>query len=452
MRRRRRRARAPPPTATRLRRGTPDYGVEVDIYSFGKMLFNLRQKVTDQQLSELCISLHAACTDIDLQRRPDAVQVAARLLPYVQASQGAMGNVRPTTNLNQLVLVGDAVRANHSRAGDTGSELRAVRAPPPAPRQIEWDTSDVPDDVDRDNVVYVSRSKYHHRKCKVVHTWHHRAYGGRGTTMQKSRFEDIARRVSIKPCSKCAAPAPIAHRRPCRPCRHPNTRLPTPRLSCPPPVAHRCSHRFRFKFNVLSGRGLRTPALHRPAPYPRDDEGSCASWMVKIREPDGDAGVTSFLGPIFAQQPFQARTQALRQLWQASASYRGPLRDPVREGAEYKETPSGHHANGSRGLKLSFETAAGDTVKVKVRRSEDAQRVGWPARGGGIDLDDLEYGDSEDEDDIDNEPHILFHSPGWGRLEDNLPQQHAAEQADLMHENQAFWAAMRRGEDPWDAL
>ena len=174
--------------------------------------------------------------------------------------------------------------------------------------------------------------------------------------------------------------------------------------------------------------------------------------MVKIREPDGDGGVTSFLGPIFAQQPFQARTQALRQLWQASASYRGPLRDPVREGAEYEETPSGHHANGSRGLKLSFETAAGDTVKVKVRRSEDAQRVGWPARGGGIDLDDLEYGDSEDEDDIDNEPHILFHSPGWGRLEDNLPQQHAAEQADLMHENKAFWAAMRRGEDPWDAL
>ena len=215
-------------------RGTPDYGAEVDIYSFGKMLFNLRQKVTDQQLSELCISLHAACIDIDLQRRPDAVQVAAHLLPYVQASQGAMGNVRPTTNLNQLVLVGDAVRANHSRAGDTGSELRAVRAPPPAPRQIEWDTSDVPDDVDRDNVVYVSRSKYHHRKCEVVHTWHHRAYGGKGTTMQKSRFEDIARRVSIKPCSKCAAPAPIAHRRPCRPCRHPR--------GCQPP-AYRAARR-----------------------------------------------------------------------------------------------------------------------------------------------------------------------------------------------------------------
>ena len=74
----------------------------------------------------------------------------------------------------------------------------------------------------------------------------------------------------------------------------------------------RCSHRFRFKFNVLSGRGVRAPALDRPAPYPRDDEGSCASWMVKIVEPDGNAGVTSFLGPIYASEhggPFPARTE-----------------------------------------------------------------------------------------------------------------------------------------------
>ena len=66
------------------------------------------------------------------------------------------------------------------------SELRAVRAPPPAPRPIEWHTSDAPDDVDRDYIVYVSRAKYHHRKCQVVRTWHHRAYGGTGTTMRKA--------------------------------------------------------------------------------------------------------------------------------------------------------------------------------------------------------------------------------------------------------------------------
>ena len=69
--------------------------------------------------------------------------------------------------------------------------------------------------------------------------------------------------------------------------------------------------------------------------------------MVKIVEPDGNAGVTSFLGPIYASEhggPFPARTEALRQLWQASASYRAALRDPLRVDAEYEEyqvTPSG---------------------------------------------------------------------------------------------------------------
>ena len=51
-----------------------------------------------------------------------------------------------------------------------------------------------------------------------------------------------------------------------------------------------------------------------------------------------------------------------------------------------------------------------------MRRSDDAQRSGWPARGSGIDLSDLKYGDSEDDEDIDDEPDLLFNSPGWGRL------------------------------------
>ena len=383
------------------------YSTEVDVYSFGKLLQNLAQRVSSSEISELFGELHYACTHRLEGLRPTAAALVTRLaavLPAINAAGAAAGSVRPASQMDRLLALADANRANHSRAGDTGSDLRAICAPVPSPRPLEWDTTDAPSDVDRDNVVYVSASRYHHRLCPVVASWHHRGK----THMKKWRFADIAHRVTFKPCRRCA-------------------------------------HYYKFSFSVYSGVGLHRPVFDRPSPYPIDNIGRLPkAWMVEILEPSGDEAnpIVSYLGPVYSNDgPWEARTAALRNLAEASSVYEHPLREPSDWWVEYEETPKGG-SEGSGGLTINFHTSSGDKVKLRVRTAEYAARLGWPAAGDGI-----QPGDADSlSDEPDELPRICFQSPGWGKIPRN-----PARDALLMRKALVFNAAMMRGEDPWEA-
>ena len=350
----------------RVRSG--DYGTEVDVYSLGKLLQSVAGRISTSQLNGQLMQMHVRCTHRLPSLRPSAAELAQTLAEVAQLGVGATGAVRPAAPMDHLLALVDATRANRSRAGDTGSDLRTVGASAPAPRPPEWDTTDAPSGVDRDNLVYVSRSKYHHRLCPVVRAWHHSG----NTRFEKRRFADIAHRVTFKPCTRCA-------------------------------------HLYKFSFNVFSGLGLHRPALDRPAPYPIDNIGRMPqAWMVQMCEPTGDPRRPnkSYLGPIYSNDgPWAARTAALRNLCEASGVYEMSLAEP--EANDYEETPKG--PEGSHGLTVRFTTQSGDAVEVRVRRAELAASKHWASEGDGVEP-------GEDDEELEEMPRIVFHWPGWGKL------------------------------------
>jgi len=57
--------------------------------------------------------------------------------------------------------------------------------------------------VDRSCIVYVSSHRFHHPDCVEVKAWHRNASHS-SVKFRKEKYENIADKVTFKPCQRCA--------------------------------------------------------------------------------------------------------------------------------------------------------------------------------------------------------------------------------------------------------
>ena len=403
-----------------------EYGTEVDIYGYGCLLETVAARATNASLPQALRPIAQQCKHRIWQNRPSAAYLLD-ILPAVFAALGELGALRERAGFDDLLAFVQQQARNQSRLSGTGSELHTIGAAPPSPRPLEAvaeQGTDVPGelhDVDRENIVYVSANKYHHRSCSVIERWHR---SGR-TDFQKVPFESVARRVSYKHCTKCA-------------------------------------HHFRFTFNVFPGpaRGAVRPhpIIGRPAPYPMDDVGD-PPWYVELLEPTGDPNYpdVTVLGPLYVDDAFAARTAALQHLCNDAWAYRAALRNAVRcpEMAGYSEHPAppGRRVDGQDGMDIEFELNSGKKVYLSVRPAVEALgSLGWPAGGCAPAEEDGDYWLDEEDSDFEEEgyPQLVENWPGWGNYSESEAAEAAIAQVDV--ENKIFWGAAEVGLNGFDLL
>ena len=178
-----------------------NYGTEVDIYSFGKLLEALIQRNRSQsplleQLTNLARQCQVALSSA--VPRPTADHLKAQLSSMLAFAGGS----RSQTDVRALVVrdLAGPSDASHQQSMDTEMEnilvgSAASRALPDTLLNTECRS------VDRDFVVYVSsQGRFHHPTCSIVAKWHTES---NTTKFTKQTFSAISKARRSKGCSLC---------------------------------------------------------------------------------------------------------------------------------------------------------------------------------------------------------------------------------------------------------
>jgi serine/threonine protein kinase len=210
------------------------YGIEIDIYSFGMVVHDLRNKATlHSEAAEVLDSFAKRCCDTrDVSRRPTAAEACQELR---ELSAEHCGRDRPAWAAPSIPLRAQSARdvealcehqkkrllscdqeitseltaiCNHAKRHQAETTLTVYDGvcPSVAQRHSALEGTDLPEElkfVDRNRVVYVSSHAYHHPDCAEIAAWHRNPMHA-VVKFTKEKFDNIAYKVTFKPCRHCA--------------------------------------------------------------------------------------------------------------------------------------------------------------------------------------------------------------------------------------------------------